>query len=162
LARANNSGVHVWLVLWKAYESVHAYAMEHIGSLDMCMSDFAILEILLHKGSLPINEIGKRLGLASGTMTTAIDRLEQRQLVRRELSEGDRRARYVALTPTGRKLISRGFDQHSDWLESITGSLNAKEKEALISLLKKFGFAARDGLAKKHAQVAGTRGSRRM
>ena len=40
------------------------------------MSDFAVLEALLHKGAQPVNVIGKRVFLTSGSITTAIDRLE--------------------------------------------------------------------------------------
>jgi MarR family 2-MHQ and catechol resistance regulon transcriptional repressor len=134
--------------------------MKQIGSLDMCMSDFAILEVLLHKGSLPINEIGKRLALTSGSMTTAIDRLEERGFVRRENSLSDRRTRYVALTSAGRKLIERAFQQHTVWLEQAGGALSSNERATLIGLLKKFGFSAqaklsehRDGMhASAHAK----------
>ena len=138
--------MHVWLVLWKAYESVHAYAMEQIRSLDMCMSDFAILEILLHKGPLPINEIGKRLSLTSGSMTTAIDRLEKRGLVRRESIQADRRARHVTLTPPGRKLIKRAFAEHALSLDRVGAPLTDRERATLIALLKKFGRSAADQL----------------
>lgn len=138
----DTSAVHMWLVLWKAYEAVHSYAMEQISSLEICMSDFVILEILLHKGPLPINDIGKRLGLTSGSMTTAIDRLERRELVSRELKEGDRRARYVHLTVAGKRLIKDAFEQHAQALEEIAGNLSKKERETLISLLKKFGKSA--------------------
>lgn len=139
---AETSAVHLWLVLWKSYEAVRAYAMEQIGSLDMCMSDFAVLELLLHKGALPINEIGRRLALTSGSMTTAIDRLEARALVRREASPDDRRTRLVALTPAGRKLIGQAFDQHSAWLDQAGNALSVQERKTLVSLLKKFGFSA--------------------
>ena len=53
------SGVHVFLVLWKAARAVESYAEKSIADLEMCGSDFAVLEALLHKGPLPVNEIGK-------------------------------------------------------------------------------------------------------
>lgn len=138
----DTSAVHVWLVLWKAYESVNKFAEQQISSLNMCMSDFAILEILMHKGPLPINEIGKRLSLTSGSMTTAIDRLEGRSYVTREIIGDDRRTRYVCLTPQGRKLIKKSFTEHAQSLESIADGLTIKERQILIELLKKFGKSA--------------------
>ena len=54
------SGVHVFLVLWKASRAAQAYAEKSISELEMCGSDFAVLEALLHKGPLPINEIGRK------------------------------------------------------------------------------------------------------
>ena len=77
------SGVHVFLVLWKAERAVQAYAEKSVSELEMCGSDFAVLEALLHKGPLPVNEIGKKVQLTSGSITVAVDRLETRGLVER-------------------------------------------------------------------------------
>ena len=71
------SGVHVFLVLWKAARAVEAYAEKSVVELELCGSDFAVLEALLHKGSLPVNEIGKKVLLTSGSITVAVDRLEE-------------------------------------------------------------------------------------
>jgi len=60
--------------------------------LELCGSDFAVLEALLHKGPLPVNEIGKKILLTSGSITVAIDRLEKRGLVERRAHGTDRRA----------------------------------------------------------------------
>jgi hypothetical protein len=73
------SGVHVFLVLWKAASAVQAYAEKSISALEMCGGDFAVLEALLHKGALPVNEIGRKVLLTSGSIT-AVDRLKQRPL----------------------------------------------------------------------------------
>src|SRR4029434_7271151 len=86
------SGVHVFLVLWKAARAAQAYAEKSISVLEMCGSDFAVLEALLHKGPLPINEIGKKVLLTSGSITVAVDRLEDRRLVERRAHGNDRRA----------------------------------------------------------------------
>lgn len=138
----DKSGVHLWLVLWKAYEAVGARAERSIASLDMCMSDFGILEILLNKGPLPINDIGRKLSLTSGAITTAVDRLEKRKLVERTLSATDRRARIVNLTKAGHKLISGAFDEHAAHMEDVFVGLSASERGTLLSLLKKVGKAA--------------------
>src|SRR2546430_8920097 len=86
------SGVHVFLVLWKAANAVQSFAGESISELEMCGSDFAVLEALLHKGPLPINEIGKKVLLTSGSITVAVDRLETKGLVERRAHGSDRRA----------------------------------------------------------------------
>ncbi len=71
---ADSSGVHVWLVLMKAQRSMVRHAERSIVSLEMCISDFAVLEVLLHKGPQSVGEIGRRVELTSGSITTAIDR----------------------------------------------------------------------------------------
>src|SRR5436309_14149208 len=103
------SGVHVFLVLWKAARAVEAYAEESVSQLEMCGSDFAVLEALLHKGPLPVNEIGKKILLTSGSITVAVDRLETKGLVERRAHGTDRRARIVHLTKEGRKVITRVY-----------------------------------------------------
>ena len=60
---ADSSGVHVWLVLMKAHRSLLRHAERSIVSLDMCISDFGVLEMLLHKGSQSVSEIGRRVEL---------------------------------------------------------------------------------------------------
>ena len=92
------SGVHVFLVLWKAASAVQAYAEKSVSELEMCGSDFGVLEALLHKGPLPVNEIGKKVLLTSGSITVAVDRLETKGLVERRAHGTDRRARIVHLT----------------------------------------------------------------
>src|SRR5678815_558664 len=97
----NMSGVHLWLLMWKAGKSLEAHAFRSIEALGMCPSDFAVLEALLHKGPLPVNTIGKKVLLTSGSMTAAIDRLTSRGLVERRGDANDRRARIVHLTNAG-------------------------------------------------------------
>jgi MarR family 2-MHQ and catechol resistance regulon transcriptional repressor len=109
----------------------------------MCGSDFAVLEALLHKGPLPVNEIGKKVLLTSGSITVAVDRLETKGLVERRASGTDRRARIVHLTKEGRKLITRAFAEHAADMERLaSASLTRAERETLIRLLKKFGLEA--------------------
>jgi MarR family 2-MHQ and catechol resistance regulon transcriptional repressor len=137
------SGVHVFLVLWKAARAVETYAENSIAELEMCGSDFAVLEALLHKGPLPINEIGKKVLLTSGSITVAIDRLESKGLVERRASGTDRRARIVHLTKDGRALITRVYADHASDMERLAAaSLNRAERETLIRLLKKIGYEA--------------------
>jgi MarR family 2-MHQ and catechol resistance regulon transcriptional repressor len=137
------SGVHVFLVLWKAARAVETYAENSIAELEMCGSDFAVLEALLHKGPLPINEIGKKVLLTSGSITVAVDRLESKGFVERRASGTDRRARIVHLTKDGRELITRVYADHASDMERLAAaSLNRAERETLIRLLKKIGYEA--------------------
>jgi MarR family 2-MHQ and catechol resistance regulon transcriptional repressor len=137
------SGVHVFLVLWKAAHAAQAYAEKSIAELEMCGSDFAVLEALLHKGALPVNEIGKKILLTSGSITVAVDRLETKGLVERRAHGTDRRARIVHLTKEGRKLITRAYADHAADLERLaSASLTRAERETLIGLLKKIGYKA--------------------
>jgi MarR family 2-MHQ and catechol resistance regulon transcriptional repressor len=140
---SGGSGVHVFLVLWKASRAAQAYAEKSISELEMCGSDFAVLEALLHKGPLPINEIGKKVLLTSGSITVAVDRLETKGFVERRAHGTDRRARIVHLTKDGRKVITRAYADHAADMERLaSASLTRVERKTLIGLLKKIGYEA--------------------
>jgi MarR family 2-MHQ and catechol resistance regulon transcriptional repressor len=83
------------------------------------LSDYAVLEVLLHKGPLPVNRIGEMILLTSGSITTAVQRMEKKGLVRRERSEGDARVVLVHLTDEGRELIGRAFVDHAANLDAL-------------------------------------------
>ena len=136
-------GVHVWLVLMRAHRALSAHADQHVESLDLsCHSDFAVLEVLLHKGPLPVNAIGQKVLLASGSITSAVDRLERRGLVERQADASDRRVRVVALTEPGATFIRSAFATHQIAMERAASGLTADERRTLVALLKKLGRSA--------------------
>jgi MarR family 2-MHQ and catechol resistance regulon transcriptional repressor len=138
----DSSGVHLWLVLMKAHRSMVRHAERSIVSLDMCISDFGALEVLLHKGPQSVSEIGRRVDLTSGSMTTAIDRLEKRGLVARAADAGDRRTRVVHLTRDGKARITKEFTRHKDAMDRAADGLSQAERGTLIALLRKLGTTA--------------------
>ena len=94
-----HSGSHLFLLFWKASHAVMRYDDQSIAAQGFAsLSAYAVLEVLLHKGALPVNAIGEKVLLTSGSMTTAVQRLEKKGLVRRERSEGDARVVLVHLT----------------------------------------------------------------
>src|SRR5205814_10024943 len=91
--KTDGSGTHLWLVLMKAHRTLDRLATRSIESSEVGLSDFAVMEMLLHKGPQPVNEIGRRVELTSGAITTAVDRRESRGLVTRKADAIDRGAR---------------------------------------------------------------------
>jgi MarR family 2-MHQ and catechol resistance regulon transcriptional repressor len=136
------TSTHTWLVLMKAHRTLARHATRSIEALDMCLSDFGILEALLHKGPQTVKDIGRRIELTSGSMTAAIDRLEARHLVGRADHATDRRAWMIHLTPAGRALITKVFAAHEDAMENAMSGLSAAERTTLTDLLKRLGTRA--------------------
>jgi MarR family transcriptional regulator, 2-MHQ and catechol-resistance regulon repressor len=132
-------GAHVFLVLSRAARAVEARALASIEDTGLCASDFAVMEALLHKGPLPVNALGKLVLLTSGSMTAAVDRLTERGLVARSEDAADRRVRVVALTAEGRRLIKPAFARHQADLDEVASVLTARERTALVSLLRRLG-----------------------
>jgi MarR family 2-MHQ and catechol resistance regulon transcriptional repressor len=131
----------------KAHRAMRAHADAQVRSLGICFSDFAVLEALLHKGPLPVNTIGELIHLTSGSITTAIDRLEGKGYVTRSIAEADRRTRMVHLTDSGRGLIEKAFAEHAAALDRAAGGLSAAELEQITALLKKLGRFAEASLS---------------
>jgi MarR family 2-MHQ and catechol resistance regulon transcriptional repressor len=137
------SAAKLWLVLARASSAIGNYVERSLGQQGFCLTDFMVLEALLHKGPLTISAIGEKVLLASASMTSAIDRLEERGLVHRSLSPEDRRVRLVALTCAGRAFISPIFEKHATDLEAISSGFSQQERQVLCTALKKIGFAAK-------------------
>src|SRR5262249_4158041 len=110
---------HLWTVMARSHHAVQKLAEASIARTDLCLTDFAALEALLHKGPLTITELQEKVLLASGSMTAAVDRLERRGLLVRKSSTSDRRVRLLELTPQGRRLAGSQFRQHARDLESL-------------------------------------------
>ena len=155
------SGPHTWLVLWRAFRAVEARAVESIAHTGLGHSDFAILEALLHKGPLPVNAIGRKVLLTTGSITTAVDRLEARGLVAREEDPRDRRVRIVQLTADGRRLIRAAFARHERDLDELVSVLSDRDRSTLVDLLRALGrHAAGDAPYNDDEERAGARKDR--
>ena len=94
---------HTWLVMLRALQAVHHLALPPILKAGLGDSDFRVLEVLLHKGPMPVNAIGPKVDLNPGSVSVAVDRLYKKGLVSREESDSDRRVRTVSLTAKGRR-----------------------------------------------------------
>src|SRR5437762_110766 len=138
----DTSGTHLWLVLLKAHRTLGRLANRSVESSEVCLTDFAVMEMLLHKGPQPVNEIGRRVELTSGAITTAVDRLESRGLVGREAHPSDRRARIVRLTATGQEQAAEIFAGHKAAMDLAASGLSKTERATLIELLKTLGTSA--------------------
>lgn len=136
------SGTHIWLVLMKAHRSLMCHAERSQETAGIGLSDFVVLEMLLHKGPQKVSDIGRAIALTSGAITAAVDRVEKRGLVVRTSDPNDRRARVVRLTPKGETLIRDLFDDHVAAMERATSGLTASERSTLVALLKKLGLSA--------------------
>jgi MarR family 2-MHQ and catechol resistance regulon transcriptional repressor len=136
------SGVHLWLVLWRAARTLELHARRRIAGMGMCPSDFGVLEALLHKGPQAVNRLGAKVLLTSGSITTAVDRLERLGCVTRRSDPRDRRTRVVHLTTQGRRLIRKAFAEHQKALDKATSALTATERATLIGLLRRLGHGA--------------------
>lgn len=132
----------LFVVLSRATRAVTDRVQEDIRSHGLNPTEFAVLELLYHKGDQPIQQIGKQVLLASGSITYVVDKLEQKELLRRRDCPNDRRVIYASLTDDGRAWMEKVFPRHRKEIHRILGGLQPEEKEILITYLKKLGLYA--------------------
>jgi MarR family transcriptional regulator, 2-MHQ and catechol-resistance regulon repressor len=132
----------LWTVLVRCHRAVSQIAERSVEQAGLCLTDFAALEALLHKGPLTITEMQAKVLLQSGSMTAAVDRLEKKSLLVRTPAPSDRRAKVLELTPEGRRVVETVFRRHAAELEGAMAGLNLSEKRQLYALLKKLGLFA--------------------
>jgi MarR family 2-MHQ and catechol resistance regulon transcriptional repressor len=136
------TAAHLRLIFGKANKAIERIDKNSIARTGLNVSDFSILEALLHKGPMPINTVGEKVLLTSGSMTAAANRLESKGLVERIQDPLDGRCFYLHLTNIGLKLIREAYQRHSENLDKIFECLDENERTELVRLLKKVGFHA--------------------
>ena len=138
----SNLALKLWTVLVRAHAAVEAHAFADIDRHGLTPGEFGALETLYHKGPLLIGELRRRALKSSGGMSFVLDKLEGRGLVERRPVEGDGRARLVALTPEGERLVAGIFPEHQRVIEYACAALGREEKEVAIRLLRALGHGA--------------------
>ena len=129
----------LYVVLSKAYRTASDADKRQIRGYGLSSSEFAVLELLFHKGPQPIQQLASRILLTSGSMTYVISQLEKKGLVRRVASEADRRVFYAELTDDGTAWIKDIFPVHQDFMYNMMDGISEEDAETLIKLLKHLG-----------------------
>lgn len=135
----------LWVVLSRAHASIYAHAVAHAADHGLSLAEFAILEALYHRGRMVLGEIQRRILVSSGGITFLVDRLAEKQLVVRQECPEDRRAKYVALTREGTRLIRELFPSHARTLALAMQGLTNQEQREAARLLRSLGLAAAGG-----------------
>jgi len=141
--------LHAWLVMLKAWQSIARYAFPSMIHEGLGESDFRVLEVLLHKGPMPVNAIGPKVDLNPGSVSVAVDRLYKKEWVSRVECAHDRRVRTVALTEKGRKMFLPLFRRHTALIKRAFQDVSPEELQQLEAALKKIGRRAESLAGKK-------------
>jgi len=129
----------------RAVKEIDKWVRPHLARQGLGVTEFAVLEVLYHKGPLPLGEIRDRILVTGASTTYIVKKLEQRGLMRRRPSGEDQRVVFGELTPTGRKLIGDLFPVHVEHLRQAMAGLSVQEKRSAGQLMRKLGQHARDG-----------------
>lgn len=133
----------LFVVLTRTLESIKKRVEEDIKCLGLNPTEFAVLELIYHKGEQPIQKIGEKVLIASSSITYVVDKLEKKKLLERKPCPNDRRITYAAITVKGMELMDEVFPKHKKAIQEILSGLDINEKENMIQQLKKLGYYAK-------------------
>lgn len=153
-SKRSPEALHSWLIMLKAWHSMSRYLLPSLLDKGLGESDFRVLEILLHKGPMPVNAIGPKVFLNPGSVSVAVDRLYKKGFVSREECTEDRRIRTVSLTEKGRQMFVPLFCRHTALIKRAFQDVSSEELETLEQVLKKIGKRAESlGEKRSHSQL---------
>src|SRR3989475_12166407 len=143
------TALKLWIVLARAFDAVDRHSRASIARFGLGTTEFGVLEVLYHKGELPVCEVQRRILVESSSTTYVVDKLCERGLVRRRPSSADRRVTLLALTPAGRRLIQQIFPPHAVAMRRAVGALPPREQGQAVRLLRALGKGATQRLQGK-------------
>lgn len=138
-----NNNLKILTVLLRASQTVQDVLRKDMSQFGLNQTEFAVLELLYHKGEQPIQHIGKKILIASSSITYVVDKLEKKELVRRKACPDDRRVTYATITDSGRGFMDNAFPEHEKKVNAIFEELSEHEVEVAIELLKRIGLHAK-------------------
>ena len=139
-----HQSLKLFIVLSRAYKSMNEMSNRFIQEQGLNPTEFAVLELLYHKGKQPLQKIGGKILLASGSITYVVDKLEQKGYIRRIASPDDRRVTYAETTESGNEFMASIFPNHEKNLHKTMAVLSSEEQQQAIELLKKLGLSIKD------------------
>jgi MarR family transcriptional regulator, 2-MHQ and catechol-resistance regulon repressor len=134
--------LHAWLIMLRAWQSMSHYLFPALLEEGIGESDFRVLEVLFHKGPMPVNAIGPKVDLNPGSVSVAVDRLHKKGFVSRVENSRDRRVRTVSLTEKGRQMFVPLFRRHTALIKRAFQDVSSEERQQLELILKKIGKRA--------------------
>ena len=123
--------------LTRAEQALESLERTLLSANGLCPSDLEILERLQRKGARPVNTLASRVGLTSGSMTTAVQRLRRKELVETSRDPKDKRVVWVSITGAGKKLASRTSAARTALLAEVFGPWSGREQAVLTSFLRR-------------------------
>ena len=136
------SALHLWVVMSRAHAAIAAHAAADVAQHGLTLAEFAILEVLYHRGAMLLGEVQRRILVSSGGITFLVDRLTAKGLVERRSCPSDRRARYAALTPQGESLMAEIFPEHAATIARAMGALPPHDLQRTAESLRTLGLYA--------------------
>ena len=131
LANAMNTENRILSALRRIIQAVDIHSRKLASQYNITGPQLVTLLLVLAEGPLTLSQIAKTIHLNNSTVVGIIDRLEAKELVRRERSTRDRREVYVSPTEAGRLLGQQAPSPLHDRFLAALRDLPASEQAAI-------------------------------
>ena len=118
------------------YDKLSSWEHSVVKDSGLSPAQMHTIEVIGHHENMMMRELADRLGITTGTLTVAVDRLEKLGMVERKPHEHDRRAWLIVLTENGTKMYEQHNKFHEEFTREIAQDLTTKEIESLTILMK--------------------------
>lgn len=137
----------------RAAHLIGVYVERSAGELGITQAEAHVLAELHRHGPTQIATLHREFGHKRSTLTSILDRLERRKLIRRELNPDDRRSFVIHLTASGTRAASRVTDALDELERSLRRALDSNELRSLQTVTEAVGAAIRDHAASSHVAL---------
>ncbi len=141
----SSAGVAAVVSVMRGWQILLAQANDLLRPLDLTFARYQVLGLLRQGERLPLGQVGARLWITPGTVTSSVDRLEVAGLIRRLPHPGDGRTVLAEITAKGRRVFDKAVDELNRNLFS-TIPLTQQELNQLVGLMNKIRAGAGDTL----------------
>lgn len=134
----SNRNLKLWVKLNRLNVQIQRSLSRTIKSYGLSLAQFAVLEVLYHKGNLCVGNIIDKILISGGNITLVIENLRKKGLVAQRFDEKDRRKKVISITKEGAVLLEAAFQDHLDTLNQLLSIYTTEERETMIKLFDRY------------------------
>ncbi len=129
--------VELWRAFATTWKKWYRKAEENISPLDISIPEYRMISFLVEHGPTPMAKLANSIDVSQGWITSMVDRLEVRKMVRRTRSDTDRRIINIEVLDKGRKNVHKARELHLQFVRRTLGKFRVEEQEKFMNLLTK-------------------------
>ena len=128
---------HLSKIIVEFYEKLSSWEESVVRDSGLTTAQAHTIEIVGHAGPIKMKDLAEKIGVTTGTLAVAVDRLEEKKLLVRKPHDKDRRAYLIDLTATGKKYFKQHHNFHIKMTQEIVAGLTEEEQKAFGNILEK-------------------------
>ena len=128
---------HLSKIIVEFYEKLSSWEDSVVRDTGLTTAQAHTIEIVGHAGPIKMKDLAEKIGVTTGTLTVAVDRLEKKNLLVRKPHETDRRAFLIDLTEDGRAYFAQHHQFHLQMTREIVAGLTPEEQKLFAGILEK-------------------------